>query len=239
MRKTAQFDKLGQDFKRVGLSTLTDILNVVAPPISEHEVIQIWLSHDMQGYEGVESLTYRALSRILEQVKGGDLVLNRGNEHRPKDSNDARDLNAVDGYETALKVAQVNIDDLIKKHTQAIQTTRNQNLATTYSHVFLRIQPFYMTLEVGPEATEPQQHLQFLMYLFDPAHRLTHTTITQVVPSIWLALWDEYEWVEDLVAESLRIGAEVLGQEYVVARMGWGGKEEHGKEEYENPEAAS
>ena len=54
----------GQDFKRVGLSTLTDILNVVAPPISEHEVIQVWLSHDMQGYEGVESLTYRALTRV-------------------------------------------------------------------------------------------------------------------------------------------------------------------------------
>lgn len=55
---------IGQDFKRVGLSTLTDILNVVAPPISEHEVIQIWLSHDMQGYDGVESLVYRALARV-------------------------------------------------------------------------------------------------------------------------------------------------------------------------------
>lgn len=54
----------GQDFKRVGLSTLTDLLNVVAPPISEHEVIQVWLSHDMKGYEGVESLVYRALARV-------------------------------------------------------------------------------------------------------------------------------------------------------------------------------
>lgn len=56
--------RLGQDFKRVGLSTLTDILNVVAPPISEHEVIQVWLSHDMQGYDGVETLAYRALARV-------------------------------------------------------------------------------------------------------------------------------------------------------------------------------
>lgn len=55
---------IGTDFKRVGLSTLTDILNVVAPPISEHEVIQVWLSHDMAGYDGVESLVYRALSRV-------------------------------------------------------------------------------------------------------------------------------------------------------------------------------
>lgn len=54
----------GQDFKRVGLSTLTDILNVVAPPISEHEVIRIWLSHDMQGYEGVETVVYRSMSKV-------------------------------------------------------------------------------------------------------------------------------------------------------------------------------
>jgi hypothetical protein len=54
----------GQDFKRVGLSTLTDILNVVAPPIAEHEVIQVWLSHDMKGYDGIESLVYRALARV-------------------------------------------------------------------------------------------------------------------------------------------------------------------------------
>lgn len=54
----------GQDFKRVGLSTLTDILNVVAPPISEHEVIQVWLSHDMKGYDGIETLVYRALTRV-------------------------------------------------------------------------------------------------------------------------------------------------------------------------------
>lgn len=58
----------GADFKRVGLSTLTDILNVVAPPISEHEVIQVWLSHDMRGYEGVENLVYRALARVSSDV---------------------------------------------------------------------------------------------------------------------------------------------------------------------------
>lgn len=55
---------LGQDFKRVGLSTLNDILNVVAPPITEHEVIRVWLSYDMHGYDGIESLTYRSLARV-------------------------------------------------------------------------------------------------------------------------------------------------------------------------------
>ena len=35
-------------------------------------------------------------------------------------------------------------------------------------------------------------------------------------------MWDEYEWVEDTISETLRFGVEVVGQEYVVGRMGWG-----------------
>lgn len=52
------------DLKAVSLSTFNDILNVVAPPIAEHEVIQVWLSHDLEGYDGVETLVYRALARV-------------------------------------------------------------------------------------------------------------------------------------------------------------------------------
>ncbi|KAJ7169542.1 maintenance of telomere capping protein 1 [Mycena filopes] len=234
--KTAQLDKLGQDFKRVGLSTLTDILNVVAPPISEHEVIQVWLSHDMRGYEGIESLVYRALARIMEQVEGGDLIVNRGEESRPKESANSdtpRDLNAVEGYEAAVKLAQANLDELIKNNTKvppANPDSSNLQTPTTYSHIYLRIQPFLTsfpfpattTTEDAPPA--PAQHLQFLVSLSDPSHKLTHNTVTQCVPGDWLAagMWERYEWVEDLMAEALRVGVEVIGQEYVVKRMGWG-----------------
>ena len=47
-------------------------------------------------------------SQVLEQVQGGDLVLNRGNESRPKEgASDRRELNVVEGYEAALKLSQV------------------------------------------------------------------------------------------------------------------------------------
>lgn len=58
----------GQNIQRVGLNTLNDILNVVAPPISEHEVIQVWLSHDMQGYDGVESVVYKAFAKVRARL---------------------------------------------------------------------------------------------------------------------------------------------------------------------------
>ena len=46
-------------------------------------------------------------------------------------------------------------------------------------------------------------------------------TVTQAIPEHWLKVWDQYDWVEDTVAETLRVGVEVIGQEYVVGRMGW------------------
>lgn len=45
----------------------------------------------------------------MEQVEGGDLVVNRGDESRPKDTvSEARNLNAVEGLEAAIKLAQVS-----------------------------------------------------------------------------------------------------------------------------------
>jgi len=160
------------------------------------------------------------------------LVLNRGDEARPKDTGAAaRDLNAVEGYDAALKLAEVNVQDVIKRNTESSLPERNDNLATTYSYVYLRIQPYVSGFKAAsaPSSTETNEHLQFLIYIHDPAHKLTHTTITQAVPSKWLDLWDKYDWVEDLVAEALRVGVEVVGQEYVVSRMGWDNRD-HSKD---------
>jgi hypothetical protein len=44
----------------------------------------------------------------MEQVDRGDLIVNKGKESKPKDdSQDSRDLNAVETYEAAYKLAQV------------------------------------------------------------------------------------------------------------------------------------
>ena len=234
----------GQELRNVGFSTLTELMNAVAPPIAEHEVIQIWLSHDMKGYEGVESLVYRALARIMEQVEGGDLVVNRGNESRPAEgtSGKERDMAAVEGLDTALKLAAAELEELIKSETLQAKVSKAQTSSedtkssnpTTYSSVFLRIQPFFSSPIPAPKlpiseeesitTAVPQPQLQFVLYLVDLKHNIAHTTITQTVPAVWLEIWDEYEWVEDLVVDVLRVGVEIIGEEYLVSRMGWGKK---------------
>jgi len=130
-------------------------------------------------------------------------------------------------------MCQVNIEDVIKRKADSNQPARDDNLATTYSYVYLRIQPYFAEFKSPATAAgdnSEEERLQFLIYLHDPQHQLTHTSITQNIPASWIDLWDQYDWVEDLVAESLRVGVEVIGQEYVVARMGWASKEEDGKD---------
>lgn len=215
--------------------------------------------------------------QILEQVEGGDLIVNRGDESRPKETDEKRDLNAVEGFEAALKLAQVktnyfshskladgcscsqaNLDEVIKRNVQPPATTASAQNPTTYSYVYLRIQPFFTTLpqpqqsapspaegDASPPAeSESRQQLQFILYMSDPSHQLTHSTVTQAVPGKWLELWDRYDWVEDLVVEAIRVGVEVIGQEYIVSRMGWDkkvasgdgeGREEEGEQQVPPP----
>ena len=92
---------------------------------------------------------------------------------------------------------------------------------TTTSYVYIRIQPFTSAITTPePDSTESTQ-LQFILCLEDPAHKLSYMTVTQAVPDHWLNIWDQYDWVEDRIAEVLLLGVEVIGQEYIVGRMGW------------------
>jgi hypothetical protein len=43
----------------------------------------------------------------MEQVEGGDLIVNSGKESRPKETSGSRDINAVETYDAAYKLAQV------------------------------------------------------------------------------------------------------------------------------------
>ena len=92
---------------------------------------------------------------------------------------------------------------------------------TTTSYVYLRIQPFTSTIATSEADSAESTRLQFILSLSDPAHKLSYMTVTQAVPDHWLNVWDQYDWVEDRVAEVLQLGVEVIGQEYIVGRMGW------------------
>jgi hypothetical protein len=93
------------------------------------------------------------------------------------------------------------------------------------------MQPFTRSYSLPQLTQAPSDatntYLQFILHLADPGHQIVRTTVTQAIPVGWLEVWDQYDWVEDFVAETLRVGVDVVGQDYLAARMSWEKKDTH------------
>jgi hypothetical protein len=98
-------------------------------------------------------------------------------------------------------------------------------IPVTQSYIYLRVQPFttsYVSRGVAADAGGVEHDkLQFVLHLIDPGHSIVHSAVTQAIPAGWLAIWDQHNWVEDSVVDVLKVGVEVLGQEYIATRMSW------------------
>lgn len=71
----------GDELRSRALPTFSTILHTIAPPISQHERLQIHITHDLVGYPALDPLIYETFSRVMSQVEGGDLlVIQRGSE---------------------------------------------------------------------------------------------------------------------------------------------------------------
>lgn len=125
---------IGDDIRSRALPTFTNLLHTLAPPISQHERLQIHTTHDFVGYPSLDPLIYQTFSRVMSQVEGGDLlVIQRGSEstqRRPSEAGYAgsvvhhgwtdgpwwrtddarRSLGAVDGLQAGTKLARVSAE---------------------------------------------------------------------------------------------------------------------------------
>lgn len=80
--------------------------------------------------------------------------------------------------------------------------------------IYMRIQPCVAALPFLSSSAAPSTALFFLLILRDPTHNLSHSSISQSIPSAWLDIpFEENEWVEDVMVDVIRRGVEVIGQE--------------------------
>ncbi|KAF9919451.1 hypothetical protein FBU30_011018 [Linnemannia zychae] len=225
--------KIGHDLKSLTLSSMTTVLDVIAPPIAEHEVVEIWLAHDMVGYVGVDGLVYRAFSKVMEQTEGGDVIVHQGDgtNHNEEVPPEDRQLNACEGYEQAVKLAKANIEHLIKTHYDAekYQSGAARNPVTLASNcpVFMAIQPCRVPRHgyvkpTGSEETilEKDVFVSYVIVLKDPTHKLEFESVSQSLPAHWLLIpYEQNEWVEDRMVDCIRLAVGVIAQDYVWTRM--------------------
>lgn len=116
----------------------------------------------------------------------------------------------------------------------------NPDLPVHSTAVYLRIQPVLhappypsatpsgskkpnaAASEAGGAADDgATKQLSFLLHLHDPSHGLTHTSQSQPIPAAWLAVpWETNGWVEERLVDALGVAVEVVGEAYVMERMG-------------------
>ncbi|WVO18301.1 hypothetical protein L204_106016 [Cryptococcus depauperatus] len=231
--KGVDLEKLRQELVNTTQSTLTTILDTVAPPISEHETLELWLSHPMKGYAGVESVVYRAWSRILEQTESGELVVIWSPSPTPGDGElGERSINSVEGWDAAWQLTNKEIAAVKAREEEQSgdQTKHNPDFPVTIVPIFLYLQPLLAPLPYPEPPIQtltlskdhvPPKHLYFLLTLDDPEHSLNFTTVTQPSPSDWIDVpYEQSKWVEERLVEVLKTSVEVIAQDYVATRMG-------------------
>lgn len=100
-------------------STLTSVLDTIAPPLSRHEQLQIHVFHDMVGYPAIDKIVYSVFERVMDQVEGGGeltLVVQKGKERNRRGSVvEKRELGIFKGsLEQGQKLAAASIDEYLR-----------------------------------------------------------------------------------------------------------------------------
>jgi hypothetical protein len=220
-------EKLGTGLKNL----TTTFLETVAPPISEHELVEVWLAYDMVGYTGLESLVYRAFARVMEHTESGQVIVRNPNSDDSNNNEDMdpahRDLNMCDSIVDGTKLAKANIDHLIKQHFVPEEKKQGETynpqsgaVPVIQCPVFMAIQPVKITIAPIDDEDTEQHQVSFIILMVDPTHHLKFKTYSQTLPISWLDIpYEENEWVEDKMVDIIRMSVTSIAQDYVWTRM--------------------
>lgn len=62
--KGAGLDKIAHELAMQGKHALSEVYNAVVPPITDTEELEVWVSHDMVGYDGIADVVYSGLAKV-------------------------------------------------------------------------------------------------------------------------------------------------------------------------------
>ncbi|EPY50634.1 fungal protein [Schizosaccharomyces cryophilus OY26] len=253
VRKMMDLNKLGDignGIRSKALPTLSNtfhnVMNVVAPPIQDHEILQVTVFHDLAGFSHVDRIIYDSFDNVMSQVEGGDLtvLLDKEAKVRSRTSDLYENFASCNGLLEAKKLAKENLAEPLQHAKKLVQESHSneksaeennqhaEGSSVRVTQLFLSIQAFTTKLK---EISDTEQ-LCFLLYLKDVSHDLEFFTTSQPIPLEWhqWAVDDRYiklfgptailpnEWAVQWTENCISLAAGILAQMYTSKRMALG-----------------
>ncbi|WBW75144.1 Golgi protein, associated with COP vesicles (predicted), DUF5427 [Schizosaccharomyces osmophilus] len=252
VRKMMDLNKLGDignGIRSKALPTLSNtfqnVMNVVAPPIQDHEVLQVMVFHDLAGFSHVDRIVYDSFDNVMSQVEGGDLtvLLDKEAKVRSRTGDLYENFALCNGLLEAKKLAKENLVQPIrhaKKYVEESNSAKSEEensekkegSSIRVTHLLLSIQAFTVK---SKEISETEQ-LCFLLCLKDVSHDLEFFTTSQPIPLEWhqWAVDNRYielfgptailpnEWANQWTENCISVAAGILAQMYTSKRMALG-----------------
>lgn len=160
----------------------------------------------MAGYDGVDTLVFQVLSRVLSRAEW-DVSVAFDEGAQPPHEPHTYELHAAEDHAQGVAMAKAALERLLQ--APAAEPPRDDPDAvangtaqlsllepTQTCPAIVRVQPYYdaiardtsMDLFDGAAPPQPQRDtraLHFLVWWVDPQHRLSHCTSSQALPAWW------------------------------------------------------
>ena len=160
----------------------------------------------MVGYPHIDKIVYDVFLKVMGQVEGGSLVVQKGREGKRRGSesrNQKRDLNICEGLDEALKLAKVNPQ--YSYHTDNRQMSLNQ-YELPPKNILTLISPFMCRISIYPFNLQSimflhQVHLPHpsqIVHLHPPQYllRISRSHISSILSTLCI-LWNSAQSRKD------------------------------------------
>lgn len=205
----------------------------------------------MTGYDGIETLAFKVLSRMLQQAD-----ITKVDVHMAAASGDASNelpahaLHIAASREAGVAEAKAAIVPLAQAVPAPKEKQENEMMVPDSTcPIVLRLQPFYEAIIPGSDAdlfgaSEPPASFQkdkrsvsFLVWWVDPTYRLSHATCSQAIPAWWRTYYllttvsvplENNAWVEQAMCDVIEGALAVVAQVRLPSDAGLCAEPPHG-----------
>ncbi|KAG4304170.1 hypothetical protein PORY_002351 [Pneumocystis oryctolagi] len=185
--------KYGNQFKSNAIhalsSTFNSMLNIVAPPISSHEILEIEIYHNLTFFPKLDKILYSIFDEAVSYIEGKDIIVQKGKKDIPE-TELKKSFHIFEELETAINSAKTCVTPFLDLKQKKIEFS--DSLPVYISQIHISIQAYSFNLQnislndKEKKSSEDEKMLCFVIYLNDPYRKIELNTQSQALPIQWI-----------------------------------------------------